>query len=280
MPTKVTKKVTGKRKAKRNPVTPRKQSSYNIIQKGIKDYCLRKYGKRCSRKEVSEIYQALKLRYADDFKDSKSKITPKVIADTIDEKLAYRDAGSMPTDFEDFEWYMVVDKLILTDGGYFLEDDILTFDMTDIGLGKVRGSYAELDYMYTEQIYTDMREYISDVEAQTGMRMSPQPSFVFDEKQSDVANRLFTWKLDFGRVESREHFEGIPKEEKPPKEKKSKERAEKKEEGVTEAVLIEREKTAQMKEKTKQDALKIKQDALDALRAGLIDLDTFKMLIS
>jgi len=272
MPTNVTKKSTGKRKAKRKSVKPRKPSSYNIIQSGIKDYCLRKYGRRCSRKEVSEIYQALKLRYADEFKDSKSGITPKIIADTIDERLGYRDAGSMPTDLKDFEWYMVIDKLILTDGGYFLEGDVLTFDLTSIGLGKVRGSYDELEYMYTEQIYTEMREYITDVEAQTGMKMSPQPSFVLDEKQSDVAKRLFVWKLDFGRVEGKEEFEETPEGQKPPKEKKAAEKKEKKESAVTEQVLLEREKTAQLKEKTKQDAMAL-------LKEGKIDLDTFKLLI-
>jgi hypothetical protein len=44
-------------------------------------------------------------------------------------------------------------------------------------------------------------------------------------------------------------------------------------------VLLEREKTAQEKEKTKQAELKVKQDALDALKAGLIDQDTFKKLL-
>jgi hypothetical protein len=131
--------------------------------------------------------------------------------------------------------------------------------------------------MYTEQIYTEMREYISDVEATTGMKMSPQPSFVLDEKQSDVAKRVFTWVIDFDKVEGKEELPIEEKGEKPTKEKKSKDKAEKA--GVSEAVLLEREKTAQEKEKTKQAELKVKQDALDALKAGLIDQDTFKKLI-
>jgi hypothetical protein len=212
------------------------------------------------------------LRYADEFKDSKSGITPKVIADTIDERLGYRDAGSMPTDLKDFEWYMVIDRLVLQDGGYFLPEDVLTFDLTPIGLGKVRGSYTELEYMYTEQIYSDMREYISDVEGTTGIKMSPQPSFVLDEKQSDVAKRLFVWKIDFDDVEGKEELPIEGEGEKPKAEKKPKEKAAKKESAVTEAVLLEREKTAQLREKTKQDAMEL-------LKAGKIDLDTFKALI-
>ncbi len=277
MPTNVTKKSTGKRKAKRKPVKVRKPSSYNIIQSGIKDYCLRKYGRRCSRKEVSEIYQALKLRYADEFKNPKSKITPKVIADTIDEKLGYKDAGSMPTALKDFEWYLLIDTLVLEDGGYFQADDVMIFDLTPIGLGKVRGSYSELEYMYTEQIYADMREYISDVEATTGIKMSPQPSFVLDANQTDEGKRVFTWVIDFDEVEGKEQLPIEEKGEKPTKEKKSKDKAEKA--GVSEAVLLEREKTAQEKEKTKQAELKFKQDALDALNAGRIDQDTFKKLL-
>jgi hypothetical protein len=268
--------TTKKRRAKRVVVKTRKESSYNVIQKGIKDYCLRKYGKRCSRQEVSEIYQALKLRYADEFKNPKSKITPKSIADTIDEKLGYKDAKAMPTDFEDFEWYMVIDKLILTDGGYFLEDDILTFDLSDVGLGKVTGSYAELDYMYTEQIYPDMREYISDVEATTGIKMSPQPSFVIDEDRSDFGKRVFVWKLDFGRVEGREQFQDTPEGQKPPSEKK----AAKSKAKESDAVILEREKTKQLEITERIAKEKTKQDALAAFKAGEINLETFKLLIS
>jgi hypothetical protein len=237
---------------------------------------LRKYGKRCSRQEVSEIYQALKLRYADEFKDSKSGITPKIIADTIDERLGYRDAGSMPTDLKDFEWYLVIDKLVLTDGGYFLEDDILTFDLSDVGLGKVTGSYAELDYMYTEQIYPDMREYISDVEATTGIKMSPQPSFVIDEDRTDVAKRVFVWKLDFGRVEGREQFQDTPEGQKPPSEKK----AAKSKAKESDAVILEREKTKQLEIIERTEKEKTKQKALDAFSKGEISEETLKLIIS
>jgi len=41
---------------------------------------------------------------------------------------------------------------------------------------------------------------------------------------------------------------------------------------VSEKVLIEREKTAQLREKTKQEAMAL-------LKDGKIDLDTFKMLV-
>ena len=271
MPSKPVVNRAGKRKAKRKSVVVRKQSSYNIVQKGIKDYCLRKYGKRCTRKEVSEIYQGLKLRYADEWKDNKGSITPKKIADEIDQRLSYRKAGSMPTDLKDFEWYFVIDKLMLEDGGFFQPDDVLNFDLSPIGLGTPRGEYVDLEYIYTEEVYPEVREYISDVETTTGLKMSPQPLFVLDEKRSDIDKRIFTWVIDFGQVEGKEEFLPTPEGQKPPKEKKEGKEAKSKS-AVTEAVLLEREKTEQMK-------IQKQLNAMELLKSGAIDQDTFKKLL-
>lgn len=264
----------GKRKAVRKPA--RKYSNYNLIQGAIADYCVRKYGRKCSKKEISEIYQGLKSRYLEEGR--KSPFTPQEIAKAIDKRLAYLGKDAMPTLLKDFEWFQVVAILVFNDGGFFKPADRLVFDLTSIGLGKRRTEFSDLADFYKEELYVEIREWMMDVEVETGIKMSPPPTFVLDEDASDMQKRIYVWKLDFGEVEGAEEVvdtegakekgveEVVVEEKEAPSEEKGKEK------GVSEKVLLEREKTAQMREKTKQEAMAL-------LKEGKIDLETFKMLI-
>ena len=266
----------GKRKAVRKP--ERKPSNYNLIQGAIADYCVRKYGKKCSKKEISEIYQGLKNRYLEEGR--KSPFTPKEIAKEIDKRLAYLGKGSMPTFLKDFVWYMIEDVLVFNDGGFFKPSDRLIFNMTAIGLGKRKTEYSDLSDFYKEELYGEVREWMMDVEGETGIKISPQPTFVLDEDASDFEKRIYVWKFDLSDVDEKDELEIVKEpEEAVVEEKKGEGEVEKEKEvkagekGVSEKVLLEREKTAQLREKTKQEAMAL-------LKEGKIDLDTFKMLIS
>jgi hypothetical protein len=253
-----------------------------LIQGAIADYCVRKYGKKCSKKEISEIYQGLKNRYLEEGR--KSPFSPKEIAKEIDKRLAYLGKGSMPTLLKDFVWYLIEDILVFNDGGFFKPADRLVFNMTAIGLGKRKTEYSDLSDFYKEELYGEVREWMMDVEGETGIKVSPQPTFVLDEDASDFEKRIYVWKFDMSDVEGKEEMEIVEEaegeaEQAVAEEKKGEDEVEKEKEaktkgkGVSEKVLLEREKTAQLREKTKQDAMAL-------LKEGKIDLETFKLLIS
>ena len=278
----------GKRKARKKGV--RKPSQYNAVKKSISEYCKRKYGRRCSQKEISEIYSNLKSRFIDN-KSEKNPISIQDIQRTIDERLAYYGKDdTMPILLRDFEYFNTLAILYWRDGGFFKQDDILNFDLRGIGEGIVRCTFNELPEAFGEEIKDVVKEWVTDVIDATGFEPSPPPTFVFDEEMSDYGKREFTWVLDIdyeGELPSKEEREeeeedgtsgksraGTGKSKSKKGEKGAKKESKTESEGETpESVLIEREKTLQAKEKTKQEAMEL-------LRSGKIDLDTFKLLIS
>lgn len=277
----------GKRKARKKQI--RKPSQYNAVKKTISEYCLRKYGRRCSKKEISEIYSTLKNRFIDN-KSKKNPLSIQEIQRTIDEKLAYYGKQNvLPIGLRDFVFFDALAILYWADGGFFKEDDILNFDMSSIGEGIVRCTFNELPDEFNEGIKDVVKEWVADVLDATGIEPSPLPTFVFDEDLSDFDKREFTWVLDIdyqaelptkeereeGVDDGRAETTGAKETKAKGKAKgkaKPKARKEVEPEVLPESVLIEREKTLQAKEKSKQEAMEL-------LRTGAIDLEAFKMLI-
>ena len=182
-----------KRKAKR--VEPKKQNSYHIIQSAISNYCKEKYGKSCSKKEMSEIYQALKSRY----KDSKGvQINPNEIAKEIDKRLAYYDVTKVPKVLKDFLWFDIVDRLKGNDGLYFRDEDMIVLDFSSVSddLGVMKTPYSSLEEFYTDDLYPLVQEYFEDVYNQTGIKVSPPPTFVLSEDKTDYEKRIFRYEFD------------------------------------------------------------------------------------
>jgi len=194
-----------KRKAKR--VEPKKQNSYHIIQSAISNYCKEKYGKSCSKKEMSEIYQALKSRY----KDSKgNQINPNEIAKEIDKRLAYYDVTKVPKVLKDFLWFDIVDRLKGNDGLYFRDEDMIVLDFSGISddLGVMRTPYSSLEEFYTDDLYPLVQEYFEDVYNQTGIKVSPPPTFVLNDEQTDYEKRIFRYEFDIDdKQKSKEKLE-------------------------------------------------------------------------
>ena len=276
-----------KRPAKRK-AAPRKgnsvQTQYNVVRKVVADYCMRNYGRRCTRKESQEIYQALKLRFLD--KESGIKqVSLEDIKKDIDKVLAFKGETSPPTSVVlPMPYYDVVTRLFNNDGGFFADDDTLIFDLSTIGEGKVKTPYAELPYAYKTDIYERIQNYIADVEA-SGVKVSPPPEFVYDADKSKEEKRIFVWNINFDNVEDKEEmFTGEElkgqSEEKERNEEVISEKVEEiKETGVNAELDIEKERTKQKEVELEITKEKTKQDAMALLQAGKIDLETFLKII-
>lgn len=279
---------TSKKRITKRKATPLKakrvQTQYDVVRGIVADYCKRNYGRRCTRAESKEIYQALKLRFLD--KDIKSKISLEDIKKDIDKVLAFKGETSPPTSVVlPMPYYDVVTRLFNNDGGFFADDDTLIFDLSTIGEGKVKTPYAELPYAYKTDIYERIQNYIADVEA-SGVKVSPPPEFVYDADKSKEEKRIFVWNINFDNVSDKEELftsEEI-KEQSDEKERNEEVIAEKVDE-ITEKVVsadleIEKERTKQKEVELSIVKEKTKQDAMALLQAGKIDLETFIKIIS
>ena len=289
-----------KRPAKRKAAplkAKRVQTKYDVVRGIVADYCKRNYGRRCSREESKQIYQALKLRFFD--KDIKTKITLEQIKSDIDKVLAFKDKTSPPdTTTQPFPYFELIIRLYDNDGGYFREDDTLIFDLTAIGEGKVKTPYAELPYSYKTDIYERIRGYVEDVESATGKKFSPQPEFVYDADKSNLEKRLFVWKLSLDAVEGKEEQQTTKeiKEGKEEKERNLEYNKEKAKEEIQEikedikddsnALAIEKEKTKQKEIERDIEEKKLRQKivdrqlrAMDLLEKGLITQEQFAQMI-
>jgi len=274
-------KRVAKRAAKR--VVKRKPSAYNILQKEIAKYCVDNYGRKCSKTEISEIYQSLKTRFFD-VDEKKLKVSPSEVAKTIDEKLAYRGKEEIPVFLTDFYWFDVIVRLWSNDGGFFSDDDTLIFDISSIGLGKRKTPFFSLVEIYQDEVYTELIEFFEEVENQTGKKLneSPIPKWIYDEEQSDIENRRFVWKIEFddedGAIPSQPKIDDdnveVSQEDIDKALKEAKESSTDKESAKEDVMLkIEQEKTAQKKEETRQKAMSL-------LEKGLIKYEDFQKMIS
>jgi hypothetical protein len=292
-----TKKRPAKRKA--NVIKAKRvQTQYDIVRGVVADYCKRNYGRRCTREESKQIYQALKLRFLD--KDRKTNVTLEEIKTDIDKVLAFKDKSSPPdTATLPFTYFEVVSRLYDNDGGYFREDDTLIFDLTAIGEGKVKTPYAELPYAYKTDIYERVRGYVLDVKDEGITFSDNQLEFVYDADKSNEEKRIFVWKLSLDAVQDKEQQQ-TTKEIKEGKEEKernieyNKEKAAEEiqeiKEGIKEdsnALAIEQEKTKQKEiekgieeQKTRQKELDRQIKLMDLLEKGLITAEQFAQMMS
>lgn len=194
-----------KRKAKRQE--PKKRNSYHIIQSAISNYCKEKYGKSCSKKEMSEIYQALKSRFAN---NNGEQINPNEIAREIDKRLAYYDVNKVPKVLKDFLWFDIVDRLKGNDGLYFRDEDMIVLDFSSVSedLGVMKTPYSSLEEFYTDDLYPLVQEYFEDVYNQTGIKVSPPPTFVLNDEKTDYEKRIFRYEFDIDdKQKSKEKLE-------------------------------------------------------------------------
>lgn len=296
-------KRPAKRKAKR--VVEKKKSSYNILQSAISTYCKERYAKlmanpmfsaeekkkfrkTCTREEISDIYKSLRARFIETEKKN-LVLSPQEIASTIESRLAFRDSDTFPLVLrQKIEWFSILDILVGNDGGYFKPDDVLMFNCSIFDLSTYESYYREIEDVYTEQIYSDIKEFIDENKEFD----SPVPLFVFNEAESDVENRIYYWDLTWSEFEGDFGDEDIPTAPdgdipptiedttEPGEEKGTKKGKGKKKEKDSDSVAV-----AVEKEKTKQKELDLKIEKeknlgklLDMLDKGLIDSDTFKAL--
>ena len=292
---------TIKKRVVKRKATPLKakrvQTQYDVVRGIVADYCKRNYGRRCTRSESKEIYQALKLRFFD--KDIKTKITLEQIKSDIDKVLAFKDKTSPPeTTTLPFPYFELIIRLYDNDGGYFRDDDTLILDLTSIGEGKVKTPYAELPYAYKTDIYERIRGWIVDVTDEGVLESDNQLQFVYNADKSNVEKRLFVWKLSLDAVENKEKVQTSKEIKEGEEEKKSnleynKEKAEEEireiqedVEGNADLLAIEKERSKQEEQKTKQEEQKTRQIELsrqiklmDLLEKGLITNEQFAQMI-
>jgi len=185
------------------PSKVRKKSSYNIVSSAISKWC-KENGKRCTKKEISEIYQGLKERYLTS--DKKYQLTAEEIQLGIEGKLkdekgvprdllAFKNQTAVPTNLATPFYWFFSPSYFNDDGLFFKQDDILRFDMNIIGRGVVEIYFKEFNEKYREDIYDWITEEIEDYEKANGESLSPVPEFVFDKDATDIENRIFEWKF-------------------------------------------------------------------------------------
>ena len=295
-----TPEVEGKKEKKK-----RRISDYLILQTAISKYCNDRYSrlmadpkisadekkkirKKCTKKEVSEIYQGLKTRFLTS-KTKGLKINASELAMEIEKKLSYKGKAMIPFTCREFEWFLLVDNLYGADGFYFKPSDTLNFNCNMGGgddMGIFSTDYGDLEDYYKEEMYSPLREYMENLQSDNDS--SVKPIFVFNEKLSDIENRIFWWDLNDGLDQAGSKDDSEPKgddsgddfdlteddiqEEKESKPKgKEKGKGKPKKEVLSDAVLIEQEKTKQEQEKSKQMAM-------DLLKSGLITPEQFVKL--
>ena len=206
------------------PSKVRKKSAYNIVSSAISKWC-KENGARCTKKQISEIYQGLKERRLTG--DPKYQLTAEDIelgikgqlvlneGKTNEEKvdlLAFKDTNGVPTQFFDFEWYFAP-SFFNNDGLYFKSDDIPRFDLTSIGRGIKEIYYSEFNAVYRDDIYQWITEEVEGFESESGKGYYGR--FKLNEQATDIENRIFEWTFegqDEGQVptqEGREKVTGI-----------------------------------------------------------------------
>jgi hypothetical protein len=181
------------RKAKRVVASQstRKKSDYNILSSQISEYCKkRQNGKPCSRQKIVEIYNAIKQEQA----NKGSKLSQQEIRSVIESKLAFANVKSVPELLKQFDWFRVVDVLVEGSGSFFKDQDLITFDLSEIGFGSLRTPFFNIEDYYLEEIYPTIQQYADEFEDLTGRKLnSPPPQFIYDGSKSDIDKRIFTW---------------------------------------------------------------------------------------
>ena len=199
---------TKKGTSKEVPTKVRKKSDWNIVSSAISKWC-KDNGSRCTKKQISEIYQGLKERRLKG--DPKYKLSAedielgikgelKVDEGTDKEKtidlLAFKNQEAVPTQFFEFPWFNAP-SFFNNDGLFFRDEDILFFDLTAIGRGLVQTTYKEFNTKYRDELYMWITQDINDYEEANGEAPSPPPDFILNLEETDLNNRIFEWKFQY-----------------------------------------------------------------------------------
>jgi hypothetical protein len=269
------------------PSKVRKVSNYNLVSSAVSKYCKDNYNRKCTKKEISEIYNELKLRYLTS--DPKYQLTADEINSQITKLLSNRNNLNVPVSLFGFNWFELP-SLFNQDGLFFKRDDVLRFDLRIINKGVVETTYEELNDFYRNEIYVWINEVVDEYESDEGELPSPIPQFDLSAEESDEENRIFGWSFTSDKLsgyfgtglykptrEGRERVVGI-KDKSLPSEKdlRSKKGGKKGSEGVIgkskDEIALEREKIAFDREKFEEE--KFVRD-LTLLDKGLMDRDFF-----
>jgi hypothetical protein len=203
------------RRAKRIPVSqsPRKKSDYNILSSQISEYCKkRQNGKPCTRQKIAEIYNAIKQEQTSKGK----KLSQQEIRSIIESKLAFANLKSVPEALEQLDWFRVVSTLVEDSGSFFKDQDLIVFNLSEIGFGSLRTPFFNLEDYYIEEIYPTIQQYADEIEDLTGRNFnSPPPQLIYDASKSDIDKRIFTWVFNMPdstrkSVSTKENIEEVP----------------------------------------------------------------------
>jgi hypothetical protein len=280
------------------PSKVRKKSSYNIVSSAISKWC-KENGARCTKKQISEIYQGLKERrltgdpkYQLTAEDIELGIKGNLVLNKGTEKeekvdlLAFKDTEGVPTQFFDFEWYFAP-SFFNNDGLYFKSDDILRFDLTSIGRGVIEIYYSEFNAVYRDEIYEWITEEVEGFESESGKGYYGR--FKLNEQATDIENRIFEWTFegqDEGQVptqEGREKVTGIKDTSLPTeaeaKAQKEQDKAREKQEIAPPRKLSKKElEIEKIKAETEflKEQNKAKEIDVESVKLGLMDAKEFK----
>lgn len=269
------------------PSKVRKVSNYNLVSSAVSKYCVENYNRKCTKKEISDIYNELKLRYL--VSDPKYQLTADEINSKIKELLSNRNSTSVPVSLFMFNWFELP-SLFNQDGLFFKRDDVLRFDLRVINRGIVETTYEELNDFYRNEIYVWINEEIDEYERNIGELPSPIPTFELSAEESDEENRIFGWSFSSSELasflgaefkptrEGRERVVGITDKSLPSeKDLKSKTGLKKGLSADTgkskEEISLERDKLLLEREKFEEE--KFVRD-LDLVKMGLMDGEFFK----
>jgi hypothetical protein len=269
------------------PSKVRKVSNYNLVSSAVSKYCVENYNRKCTKKEISDIYNELKLRYL--VSDPKYQLSAVEINSQIKSLLSNRNDASVPVSLFSFNWFELP-SLFNQDGLFFKRDDVLRFDLRVINKGVLETTYEELNDVYRNDIYVWINEEIDEYERNVGELPSPIPTFELSAEESDEENRIFGWSFfsaeltsflgtDFKPTrEGRERVVGVT-DKSLPSEKDLKSRTGLKK-GLSadtgkskEEITLDRDKLALEREKFEEE--KFVRD-LELVKMGLMDGDFFK----
>lgn len=266
------------RRAKRVTVaqTTRKKSDYNILSSQISEYCKkRQNGKPCSRQKIVEIYNAIKQEQT----NKGSKLTQQEIRSVIESKLAFANVKSVPELLKQFDWFRVVDVLVEGSGSFFKDQDLIVFNLSEIGFGSLRTPFFNLEDYYLEEIYPTIQQYADEFEDLTGQKLnSPPPQFIYDASKSDIEKRMFTWIFSMSDtipegVSREDEFPEIPTES----EVATEEKPEKKQDEAE--ILRLRKETAEAEGKALAEKRALISEYKELYNMGILTSDELRKLI-
>ena len=268
------------------PSKIRKKSAYNIVSSAISKWC-KENGARCTKKQISDIYQGLKERRLTG--DPKYQLTAEDIELGVrgelvlnegkknEEKvdlLAFKNDDSVPLQFKEMDWFNAP-SFFNNDGLFFKNEDILRFDLTSIGRGLHEVFYSEFNKFYRDEIYVWVTQDIEDYEEKNGQMLSPVPKFILNEEMTDIENRIFEWTfesddlgIDLGATqEGQQKVTGIKNESLPTeaeaKAQKEEDMAREKQESAPPRKLSKKELDLEiLKEKNREKELQIQEKEL------------------